>query len=247
MALSPSGTPCTYTIAVHFCLYSTLTLFDGDIGSSSSLELTTNDSSLADNDWDNRTSSAVVSGGCQWILYDLADFEENDNIPSVIGPGSYAFNFSSNETTFGLPDNVLSAVRCLPAQGTPSVALFDHHRYFGEMQVIFSSTSNLSLINLDDVVSSLVITGGMWEFYSEANYTGSNVTLGQGLYPNADDLTPIENDDLTSVRLIGKKQIWQTGMSCLISKIVYIANNMLEYETPAYALICIAACINCNY
>ena len=144
-----------------------------------------------------------MSGECQWILYDLADFEENGNTPSVIGPGNYPFNFSNNETTFGLPDNVLSAVRCLPTEGTPAVALFEHHRYFGEMQVIFSSTLNLSLINLDDAVSSLVITGGMWEFYSEANYTGSNVTLGQGLYPNADNLTPIEND-LTSVRLIGK-------------------------------------------
>ena len=199
---------CTYsyTITVHFCLYSTLTLYDGDIGSSPSLELTTSDSSLTDDDWNNRTSSAVVSGGCQWILYDLAEFEENDNIPSVICPGNYPFNFSNNETTFGVPDNVLSAVRCLPAEGTPAVALFEHHQYFGQMQVIFSSNSDLSLINLNDAVSSLVITGGTWQFYSEANYTGSNVTLGQGHYPNADNLTPIENDDSTSVRLIGKKK-----------------------------------------
>ena len=148
-----------------------------------------------------------MSGECQWILYDLADFEENGNIPCVVGPGNYPFNFSNNETTFGLPDNVLSAVRCLPTEGTPAVALFQHHQYFGQMQVIFSSTSNLSLINLDDAVSSLVITGGMWEFYSEANYTGSNVTLGQGLYPNADTLSPIEDDDLTSLRLTGKKKM----------------------------------------
>ena len=199
---SLSGTPCT--TAFHFCLYSTLTLYDGDIGSSPSLKLTTDDSSLDDNDWDNRTSSVVVSGECQWILYDLADFEENDAIPSVIGPGNYPFNFSNNETTFGLPDNVLSAVRCLPAEGRPAVVLFQHHWYFGEMQVISSSISSLSLINLDNTVSSLVITGGMWEFYSEANYTGLNITLGQGLYPNA-HLTPIENE-LTSVRLTGKKK-----------------------------------------
>ena len=57
---------CTYgTCAVHFCLYSTLTLYDENIGSSSSLELTISDSSFADNDWDDRASSAVVSGGCQ--------------------------------------------------------------------------------------------------------------------------------------------------------------------------------------
>ena len=195
-------------LAVLFCLYSTLTLYDGDIGSSPSLQLTTTDSSLADDDWNNRASSAVVSGGCQWILYDLADFVENSNIPSVISQGDYPFNFSSNETTFGLPDNILSAVRCLPPEGTPAIVLFQHHRYFGQMQVNRSSSSNLALIGFDELVSSLVITGGVWEFYSEVNYTGSNVTLGQGLYPNADDLTPIENDDLTSVRLIGKKQTW---------------------------------------
>ena len=77
------------------CPYSTLTLYDGNIGSSSSLELTTSNSSLADNGWDNRASSAVVSGGCQWILYDEADFAENISSPvspSLIGPGSYPWS-----------------------------------------------------------------------------------------------------------------------------------------------------------
>ena len=198
--------PCTYLLAVHFCLYSTLTVYDGDIGSCPSLELTTCDSSLADNEWDNRTSSVVVSGECQWILYDLADFEKNDNIPSVIGPGNYPFNFSNNETTFGLPDNALSAVRCLPAEGTQAVALFEHHQYFGEMQVIFSSNPNLALTNFDNTVSSFIITGGTWDLYSKANYTGCNVTRGKDLYQNSVYLTPIENN-LTSVRLIGKKTL----------------------------------------
>ena len=158
-----------YLLAVHFwlyicffCLYSTLTLFDGDIGSSPSLELTTTDSSLADDDWNDRASSAVVSGGCQWILYDT-DFEENSTISSVVGPANYLFNFSSNETTFGLPDNALSAVRCLPPEGTPAIVLFEHHRYFGQMQVINSSNPNLALINFDNtwyhLLSSLVERG----------------------------------------------------------------------------------------
>ena len=215
MDLSPSTMPCIHMVIcllfICFCLYSTLTLYDGDIGSSPSLELTTTDSSFVNDDWDDRASSAVVSGGCQWVLYDT-DFEENSTISSVVGPGNYPFNFSSNETTFGLPDNVLSAVRCLPPEGTPAIVLFEHHRYFGRMQVINSSNPNLALINFDNLVSSLVITGGVWELYSEVNYTGSNVTLGQGLYPNADNLTPIENDDLTSVSLTGK-EITVTNLS----------------------------------
>ena len=190
-------------------VYSTLTLYDEDIGSSPSLELTTSDSSLADNGWDNRASSAVVTGGCQWILYDIAGFEDRSSrssaiSPSVIGPGSYPF---SNLPTFGLPDNVLSAVRCLPAERTPAIVLFEHRLYLGEMQVINFSNPNLELSGFDDRASSFVITGGVWELYSGANYTGSMVTLRQGLYPTPFFLRPIGNDALTSVRLIvfGKK------------------------------------------
>ena len=198
---------CTYNNMLFPLVYSTLTLYDLRIGSSSSLELTTNDSSLADNGWNNRASSAIVSGGCQWILYDEADYAENASSPvspPLIGPGSYPWNY---RTTFGLPDNVLSAVRCLPAEGTPTIALFLHHHYYGEMQVFNSSNPNLALTNFDDRVSSFIITGGTWEFFSGANYTGSMVTHGQGLYPTPFFLRPIVNDALTSVRLkvLGKK------------------------------------------
>ena len=190
-----------------FLAYSTLTLYDDDLGSPRSLTLTTSDSSLADNGWDNIATTAIVSGGCQWILYDTADFEENVSSiirPPVISPGSYPF---SSIPTFGLPNDVLSAVRCLPAEGTPAIVLFSDHFYFDQMQVIYSSNPNLALTNFDNMVSSFIITGGTWELYSEANYYGSRVTLGQGHYPTAYFLRPIANDDLTSIRLIvfGKK------------------------------------------
>ena len=184
-------------------VYSSLTLYDGQIGSSH-IVLTTSDSSLADNRWNNRASSAVVSGGCQWILYDVAGFADRSSSSSVIGPGSYPF---STIPTFGLRNNVVSAVRCLPAEGTPAIALFQHHHYFGEMQVIYTSNPHLALTNFDNTVSSFIITGGVWELYSGANYTGSMVTHGQGLYPTPFFLRPILNDHLTSVRLkvLGKK------------------------------------------
>ena len=189
--------------AVFFSVYSTLTLYDGVIGSSPSLELTTTDSSLADDDWDNRASSAVVSGGCQWVLYDT-DFEAlgRSSGSSVVSPGMYPFSL-------GLPDNVLSAVRCLPAEGTPAIVLFEHYYYFGRMQVLYSSSPDLALTNFNNKVSSFIITGGVWELYSGANYTGSMVTLGQGLYPTPLFLRPIVNDELTSVRLVifGKQTI----------------------------------------
>ena len=186
---------------------STLTLYDGDIGSSPSFELTTTDSSLADNGWNNRASSAVVSGGCQWILYDGDVASSGAAVvsfsSSVIGPGSYTFS------TFRLPDNSVSAVRCLPAEGTSAIILFEHSHYFGQMQVIKSSSSNLALINFDNQASAIIITGGTWELYSQVNYAGSTLTLGQGLYRTPSFLRPIGNDGLTSVRLIGKGKKWE--------------------------------------
>ena len=180
---------------------STLILYDGDIGSSPSFELTTSASSLDDIGWNNRASSAVVTGGCQWILYGAAGFSGST---SVIGPGSYP-EFSTS--TFGIPENSLSAVRCLPARDSPALVIFEHGHYVGQMQVIDSSNPNLGLTNFDNAVSSFIITGSRWELYSGVNYTGSMVTLGQGLYPTPFFLRPIANDDLTSVRLtvIGKK------------------------------------------
>ena len=152
------------------CLYSSLTLYDGDIGSSPSLELTTSASSLDDNGWNNRASSAVVSGGCQWILYGAAGFSGST---SVIGPGSYPV-FSTS--TFGIPENSLSAVRCLPVEGTQALVLFEDGHYIDQMQVIYSSRPDLALTNFDNAVSSFIITGGTWELYSGTNYTGSMVT-----------------------------------------------------------------------
>ena len=77
------------------------------------------------------------------------------------------------------------------------------------MQVLYSSSPDLALTTFDNVVSSLIITSGVWELYSEANYTGSNVSHEQGCYPIPFFLRPIRNDALTSVRLIvfGKKTL----------------------------------------
>ena len=89
--------------------------------------------------------------------------------------------------------NVLSVVCCLPAEGMPALVLFENHWYFGRMQVINSSSPDLELPNFDNVVSSFVITGGVWELYSGVNYTGSMVTLGQGCYPTSCFLIPISS------------------------------------------------------
>ena len=157
---------------------------------------TTSDPNLVDDGWNDRASSAVVSGGCQWILYEHGYYEGNS---AVIRPGRYTFS-SSPSSVF--PNDTLTAVYCLPSEGTPAIVLFEHDHYRGQRRVLTSSSSNLG--NFNDKTSTFIITGGRWQLYTQQNYQGSSVTHGQGLYPTANSLTPVANDALTSVKL-GKK------------------------------------------
>ena len=156
---------------------------------------TTSDSYVGDG-WNDRASSAVVSGGCQWILYENSNYDGNS---AVISQGRYTFS-SSPSSVF--PSDTLSAVYCIPLEGTPAIVLFEHDNYCGQRRVLTFSSSNLG--NFSDKASSFIITGGRWQLYTDANYLGSSVTHGQGLYPTSNSLTPVANNALTSVKL-GKK------------------------------------------
>ena len=177
-------------------VYSTLTLYDGSIGSSPSLVRTTSDSNLVNEGWNDRASSAVVSGGCRWILYEHINYYGTS---AVISAGRY--NFYSRPSVF--PNNTLTALYCLPAEGNPAIVLFEHDNYHGRRRVLTSSNRNLGSFN--DKVSSFIITGGKWQLYTHENYQGSDVIRGQGLYPTPSSLSPVADDALTSVRLVGKK------------------------------------------
>ena len=181
-------------------VYSVLTLYDGSIGSSPSLVQTTSDSNVGD-DWNDRASSAVVSGGCQWILYESANYDGNS---AVISPGRYTFS-SSPSSVF--PSDTLTAVYCLPSEGTPAIVLFEHSNYRGQRRVLTSSSSNLG--NFNDKTSTFIITGGRWQLYTDENYMGSSVIHGQGHYPTLNAQTSVGNDALTSVKL-GKDKITHT-------------------------------------
>ena len=78
-----------------------------------------------------------------------------------------------------------------------TITILAERKYFIPLIQILNSLTLTTQYHL-----ALVITGGVWELYSGVNYTGSNVTLGQGHYPTPLFLRPIVNDDLTSVRLI---------------------------------------------
>ena len=177
-------------------VYSKLTIYDASIGSFPSLVRTTSDPNLVDDGWNDRASSAIVSGGCQWILYEHGHYE---GISAVIRPGRYTF---SSSTSSVFKSDTLTAVYCLPSEGTTAIVLFEHDYYRGQRRVLTSSNPDLG--NFNDKASSFIITGGRWQLYTHGWYSGSNVTHGQGLYPTANSLTPVANDSLTSVKL-GKK------------------------------------------
>jgi len=90
-----------------------------------------------------------------------------------------------------------------------NMVLFQHDYYRGLMQVLSSSYPDLADVSFDNDVTSLIITGGTWELHSDTNYQGSSVRLGKGRYPTAPSLSPIANDDLSSVRFIGKNALKQ--------------------------------------
>ena len=173
-------------------LSSTLILYENGDHSGQQLVRTTSDPTLVNDGWNDRVSAIRVTGGCQWILYQDSNY---DGTSSVIGPGDQNYH----HTIFGIPNDELSSVRCLPPSNFRALALFQHDLYRGNMRVLCSSSQNL--VGFDNTVSSFIINMGVWQLYSGTNYTGSSVSRGPGHYPDSSALSPIANDDLSSVRL----------------------------------------------
>ena len=187
---------------------SSITLYQhGNLGGQS-LELSADDPDLTNNpgstnngNWNDQASSLRVTGPCQWILYEHTDYV---GLLSVVGPGTRDYEAGSGTNGFGLSHDILSSLRCLPAYNTENMVLFQYDHYRGQDLVLSSSTSDLTNDGFNDDVSSLIITGGTWQLYSGANYQGSSVRLEQGHYPTASFIYPLADDDISSVRFVGK-------------------------------------------
>ena len=191
-----------YNLYVLFLFSSSLTLYQHSNRRGQRLVLTDDDSSLTNNGfWNDQTSSLRVTGPCQWILFLHGNFAGSS---SVVGPGTRDYEFGYGSNGFRLPNDAITSVRCLPAVNSENLVLFQNYYYGGRKLVLSSSNPDLRNGGFNEYASSLVITGGTWELHSATNYLGSSVRLGKGLYPTANSLRPIANDDLSSVRLIGK-------------------------------------------
>ncbi|MEH2255765.1 beta/gamma crystallin-related protein [Nostoc sp.] len=85
-------------------------------------------------------------------------------------------------------------------QGGAQVLLRQDINYGGKG---FSATRSRPYVGSDfnDETSSIIITGGTWRFYADANYRGSYKDLGPGSYPWVENFG-ITNDTISSLKLI---------------------------------------------
>jgi len=191
--LSPLLKQITFELHIAFFVPSSnLTLYDSGDLSGQPLVQITNDS-IGNSSWSDTVSSIQVNGGCQWILYAAANYADFGS-SSVVGPGTTDYEFGYGANKFGLPNDVLTSVRCLPADNTTNIVLFQHHYYRGRMLVLSRSNPDLADVSFDNDVTSIIITGGTWQLHFRFNYQGNTITLGQGRYPTAFRLYPIAND-----------------------------------------------------
>jgi hypothetical protein len=78
-----------------------------------------------------------------------------------------------------------------------AVMLFEHARFEGRQVGVHNDVRTLRDFDFNDVVSSIIITDGRWEFCNDADYGGQCITYGPGRYPVID-----MNDRISSLRRV---------------------------------------------
>ncbi|WGG49253.1 beta/gamma crystallin-related protein [Rugamonas sp. DEMB1] len=78
-----------------------------------------------------------------------------------------------------------------------AVMLFEHARFEGRQVGVHNDVRTLRDFDFNDVVSSIVINDGRWEFCNDADYGGQCITYGPGRYPVID-----MNDRISSLRRV---------------------------------------------
>jgi hypothetical protein len=157
---------------------------------------------LADNDFDNTTSSIVVELG-NWSFF--SDSQMDGHYPLVMGPGIYP-----SIQSVGIRNDDLSSLQPTAEAATISnsvssqVLLFEHSQFHGAHKHVFTDEPSLNASDdsfFNDRVSSLVVLDGIWSFFSDANFIAPYPIppLVSGAYPLVTD-QGIPNDDLSSLR-----------------------------------------------
>ncbi|MEH2413720.1 beta/gamma crystallin-related protein [Nostoc sp.] len=85
-------------------------------------------------------------------------------------------------------------------KGGAKVVLYENINFGGKSSRATRSSSYVGY-DWNDETSSIIITGGTWRFYTDANYTGSSKDLGPGYYSWVENFG-IANDTISSIKLI---------------------------------------------
>ena len=85
------------------------------------------------------------------------------------------------------------------------IILFEHKNFHGAHKHLYDSENNMNAADdsfFNDKVSSFVITGGVWKFFRDANFTGpGSNSLGPGRY-NWVESVGIPNDSVSSIQRV---------------------------------------------
>ena len=156
------------------------------------LHLSQQNANFLNDFFNDRVESIQLAGNCQWLFYEHINFLGRTHL---LRAGYYA-----SAPKWGGRANQISSARALPPEGTVIICLFQHVHFQGRMMVLYGSLPSLPFVDFDDHISSVIIVGGMWRLFVDADYTGESVRLGKGYYPSV-HYFKIGGDSISSVML----------------------------------------------
>jgi len=121
----------------------------------------------------------------------LACLEPNFNSPAFI-----ISNLWTNESSFGKKRNV--EIKSLKLIKNRSVTIFEHQNFAGESAVLEFPIANLSSINFNDRISSILCGGITCSCYTDEAFSGAGPLFVSSFW-NTPSATDYWNDSISSV------------------------------------------------
>src|SRR5260370_320768 len=144
-------------------------------------------------------SSLVVLSG-NWSFF--RDSKFGNPYPVVLGPGMYSFveDFQIKNDDISSLQTTADAPTMLGEPLDAHAVLFRDANFKGDHRHVFVAEPDLNDLGFNDVVSSLAVLNGTWQFYQDANFIAPYQAL---LPPGAYSFVVnqgIRNDDISSLR-----------------------------------------------
>lgn len=152
---------------------SQLQLFRDSNFKGGSLTLTESDSDLRRSGMSDKASSCEVTGGA-WLLYDDVNFRGDCKL---LVEGKY-----NDFKRYGILNDTVSSVRKIPHAQGPTIMLFEHVGFRGNMVTLTSATNNFKTVGFNDKVSSIIVVSGKWHLFTDAEFNGIISPLTEGYY-----------------------------------------------------------------